>query len=1437
VAGSGNWHQRGRSQFAWEQEGLDHIKDRLPLSAPYQAWATFTVTAESGRVNEMDLLVITPGGVFLLELKAHSGELTNTGSTWFFRDPQLGNWPKTIENPLHRTDMKAKELKGRLAWAVRQLGLGIEIPYIDAAVFLTGERLVSHLDAQQSIRVFGRDDKQVETNLPRICTDFLDRVPRSDRDRRRVTEFSRHLPALMRKIGASQIQQTFTVGRFTLEGKPLDNGPTWMDFVGKDPAMPDDLRRIRIYFSRIQATQDERMRTARAAKREYEVLRGMTHSGIAQALDFVQVDMGSAVLFTHGKDDLRLDQYLNAHGDKLTLDDRLAMVRQLAEAVQYAHRRHLYHRTLAARSIYVAFRPDGTKPRLRITDWQAAARTADTVSATEVAQDSSGVATITNLSQVPIEQAAHVYLAPEFLRASEADPATMDVFGLGALTYLIVTGRPPAEDRKGLAATIAESGGLHLSAILDGVAQPLDDLVYQATRATQADRIPDVPAFLETLDKAEEAASAPDVPDEVDPLAVKAGQQIDRDWRVVKVLGTGATARALLVDRIDRDPSVSESNSVNRRVYKVALDSEKEHRLADEAHVLRDVHSANIVKWLDGPFSIGGRAVIAVEQAGDMSLAQSLRENGRSSIDELRLYGRNLFDALDHLTGKAVWHRDIKPDNLGVRKRRNGSKELVLFDFSLAHARKTDLQSGTPAYLDPFLGPPRRPEYDEHAERFSAAVTLHEIASAELPVWGDGAVEAGFTTDRLPSISTEAFDPVLRDGLLTFFSKALHRDTDERFATLDQMRAAWEQIFIDTGSARPSQGATAAQGGTDPDEDPSVRQAREQVAAAATLSTTLTEAGLSPRALEAVSRLGVQTVAEFLGISAQAIWRIRGIGRANRTELLNRSKQWRPLLATRSGTGASKAAAKAVTGITPWNLDAIVEDLVSAAGGRKGSKKHDAIRLMLGLPDTAGAFADLPVWPKQTEAAPLVGVTPAMVSTHVRNAADLWADSPKVADVLKTVLEILEHGGRIAEVGQLAPAVEDHYGSETDDPRHRRAYSVAVLRAAVETDQRAEPPQLLVTRHRSRVLLALDNSESEAEPTGREMADYAIALAKATDVMAQANPLPSPQTVVQKLRAVAPPDGAAGGSDAWLVQLAAATSESTAATARLELYPKDLALDRALRLSQAAISPLSEGLTTDELRAKILARLPELELGDVSLQQMRKALDQADSGLVYESGRFRRPVVSVSDSLTRSPSRPTSRGDSRRSTGSGAMSLVAAIEDRLTGSRARGGFLAVNVRLDDAVEAAGVLAAFDGVVAFDAGARFLAALKDVAAARGRSWDDVLEADRMSSERGMWHPGLRDLSILAWNEICGELVPTGGTVLLHDAGVLARYPGGTDVLKDLQDAARSGDVTVWLLCPVETPRERPMLWSGHHPVDVVTENEWIELSREAMRALR
>ena len=154
LSGQSQRWQGQRSAFSWEQSALEHIKGQMPNAEPYRAWQTFTFTAASGHVREVDLFIATPGGLFLVEIKSHPGTAANNGSTWLFRD---GDRVRTIENPLHFTDQKAKELKSQLERAARKLHVRDSIPRVEAVVFLSAETLKCRLDEFQRQRVYGRD--------------------------------------------------------------------------------------------------------------------------------------------------------------------------------------------------------------------------------------------------------------------------------------------------------------------------------------------------------------------------------------------------------------------------------------------------------------------------------------------------------------------------------------------------------------------------------------------------------------------------------------------------------------------------------------------------------------------------------------------------------------------------------------------------------------------------------------------------------------------------------------------------------------------------------------------------------------------------------------------------------------------------------------------------------------------------------------------------------------------------------------------------------------------------------------------------------------------------------------------------------------------------------------------------------------------------------
>jgi serine/threonine protein kinase len=1394
-----------RSDFPWEEDALKHIQGRMPLTEPYRAWQTFTFTAQSGHVREVDLFTATPAGLFLVEIKSHPGRATNDGGTWLFRGERI----RTIENPLHLTDLKTKELRQQLQWAADKLGLKLRVPRIQPAVFLSAPDLRCEFDEVQRVRVFGRDDLAEQTGLPGIWSGLLGKAPSSASNRVDAT-FSRQLDKLRQQIGVQGLRKHRRVGPFELDPKAFDDGPTWVDFLAKNTALHDDQpRRIRIYLSELGATRHDRESTRRAARREYLALQGISHEGIVQAEQYSdEHEGGPSIVFRHGKDWQRLDYFMAEHGAGLPVETRVEMVRQLAEAVDHAHRRHLYHRALAARSVYVEM--DGRYPRLRICDWQVSARPTSGSSGRPTALDSSGS---TSLS-AHIEGAAGAYLAPEFGNA-EAQPTQLDVFGLGALSHLVLTGIPPAANRKALFNRLSAESALVPSAVSDDVSPNMDDLIRSATAVQPVDRYESIRDFLTCLEVVEDEVTAPDDKDLPDLLEATRGAVVG-DWQIVRILGKGSTAKALLATKNGYE-----------QVLKVALNDGGRRRLFHEADQLRDIKYAHIVRYIDGPIQIGERWVLILEQAGQQTLTQYLRHEGRLTIDDLENLGDQLFQAARYLEDQEVWHRDIKPDNLAIREMPKRSRRLVLFDFSLAGAADRDTQVGTAPYLDPFLGTDRRPVYDAAAERYTIAVTLHEMASAELPSWGDSVVEPRLLPKsvQLPQLAEDAFDPLLRARLVTFFHTALHRDPAKRHSSLKDMQRAWSDVFRALDETPP---ATTSH--TVHERPADAAEAREVSAANVTAGTLLVAAGLSARALSAaLQQLDVSTVGELVAIPAARIQRLRGVGLGPRNELVKRAGEWRRQLelSERTEKTAGTEPVPTAEDLTRLSLDEVAETLVP-----KGREINDVrvIRAVLALPDADGRPAQVAPWAPLTAVAEDLGLSLREVGDLLGDARKRWARGVKAITALRaTVRRVLVEHGRVMEAGQLAAALLGVRGSALDDPATRLALAGACVRAAVEAEEYLEDPRLAWRRNGTRILIASVADDDPSAPSEEELLDYAVELGAHADELVRlsdAAPLPGVGAVRLGLQAVKHPEGMPPLSDIDLISLAAGASRNAAVTARLELYPRDLDAKKALTQS-GVLSHLGQpGIEPGQLRDRVLARFPELARlpAPGQLRTLLREMGHQVEVVTDDRGvtRYVLPGSSGTSVLG-----TTSSGWRSLITSPSGVSPRAEALRRLITSIDHGGFLAVKAKLPQAAAVRDELRALSGVTPLHVTEVFVAALREIVGARGKPrWETVLAADTADASPAA-RTGFGRLLDEMWAELDARIRALDGVVLLHDATPLARYTGGMELLTRLAATARQADEPphgLWLLCPMDDP-SRPALLDGQ-TVSALGENEQV-----------
>jgi hypothetical protein len=131
----------GAPAQAQEAEALEKFRDLVPDDGIARAWANVTFTDLDGRLNEVDVLLLTKGGLWIVELKGWHGDISGNQKTWFHND-------RVVENPRLLANFKAKRLASVLKDVARAAKLpNNTVPFVAEAVVLHGRDSRVKLDS------------------------------------------------------------------------------------------------------------------------------------------------------------------------------------------------------------------------------------------------------------------------------------------------------------------------------------------------------------------------------------------------------------------------------------------------------------------------------------------------------------------------------------------------------------------------------------------------------------------------------------------------------------------------------------------------------------------------------------------------------------------------------------------------------------------------------------------------------------------------------------------------------------------------------------------------------------------------------------------------------------------------------------------------------------------------------------------------------------------------------------------------------------------------------------------------------------------------------------------------------------------------------------------------------------------------------------------
>ena len=1405
------WKTITPSQSAWESEALEYLRAGLPDHEPYMAWSNFEFLADDGTINEIDALVLTPMGFFLVEIKSRPGILNGDVHTWTWT---TGGHRFTYDNPLFLANRKARKLVSLLR---RQKAASkASIPYLEAVVFCSATDLQNRLAGAGRTNVFLRDSEK----SPGILQALINRtgVGQERSNAQRLDKpTARTVFRALEEAGIRPTQKSRRVADFELK-EIFNESPVglFQDWIAAHVNLPDTWRIVRLYPIAPQLAADQKSILQRAAEKEFISLQDLLHPGIVLAETFTQHELGPALVFRIPTGAQRLDHYMAQRADRLTVTTRLECVRQIGEALQFAHHRRLVHRALSPQSILV-LNPEAAVPQLQILNWQLARRSSATTTA--------GGTRVTGTlhAEQLVEDSSAVYLSPEAQRDPFCDALSQDIFSLGALAYYLFTGQAPATSPLEMTQRVTSEGGLDIGSVMDAAGDELRDLIRFSTHPEIPGRYGDVREFLHQLNLVENELTTPDSEALQNPIEAKNGDRLPGGLVVLERLGQGSTAVAFLVQHGD-----------SQCVLKLANKPDHNDRLKAEFETLKQLDHPGIVK-AEELLNLHGLAGILMERAGEETLARRLRKEGRLHIDFLQRFGTDLIDAIVELERMGVAHRDIKPENIGIRQRGKQSQQhLALFDFSLSHISAENIRCGTTAYLDPFIRLRKPIRWDLQAERFAVGMTLYEMAAGDLPIWGDGKSDPA-VLDCEANLFPERFSADLREQLVEFFQRALRRDFSQRFDNARQMRDAWQAVFAELDQT--------PHGG-----DLITSAARAALIGKAQLSTQLVELGLSTRAANAVDKINAITVRDLLQCSIWRLNRLSGVGKKTQREITNLHRDLRyrfPEIQPNQETGEPNDEARdsSQNESESASIDWVANHLVSSLN-RIGAGEADILRLILGLnelpsessqptgsPSSGSALNDAPRavvrpedlagWPSQTEVAKHSGVSRQRIGQVISSARDRWARTPSITGLREAIFHILEASGGAMTHKELADALLAARGSTETEPR-RTQIAIAVLRTACETEFSLKTARFVESRSNDRVLIAVSH----------DLGDYAFRLGKEADELALQDPLAPPARVVETLRRVRLPQGVSPLSDERLVKLAVNASQTAGLSSRLEVYPRGLEPRRAIQLAAGALLGTRD-LSVDDIRQRVSSRYPEAAPLP-SRPELDVLLDQVDTKLKWdptaESGRgaYR---SERRDRVTGVSSSTATKGNFGISDENGvtAEQLTAdQFTDRLQRSIQTAGYLVLVSTTTNYLTVEARLRQDFPVAVCDIDILLLDQLKAQAEQLKIKWEKILEADQAAEASIDWNRLNQLVAGYALPKLKAHIIAQPGPVLLTNIGLLARF-NQIPILEQLRESIcldGKDPRSLWVLLPSDNQKRLPTLHG--RPVPVATRGQWEQI---------
>jgi serine/threonine-protein kinase len=288
------------------------------------------------------------------------------------------------------------------------------------------------------------------------------------------------------------------------------------------------------------------------------------------------------------------------------------------------------------------------------------------------------------------------------------------------------------------------------------------------------------------------------------------GTRVDR-YELQKLLGTGGFGAVYRARHVHTDAVVA------LKLLKKAMGADQAmlERFLREAKAAAAIGNEHIVGVHDAGVASDGQAFLALEFLDGMDLKELAYREAPLSPARLTALTVQMLDALSAAHARGIVHRDMKPANVFVVRRRDeqgAERDFVkLLDFGISkmHAEgdlkaltQTGMGLGTPAYMAPEQFFDAR-NVDGRADVYSVSVMLYELLSGKLPFDADSYAALIIKVQNEEPVALDVLAPSVPTALAQTVMVGLARDAMKRWQSARDFASA-----LRTAAALPPKGQT-----------------------------------------------------------------------------------------------------------------------------------------------------------------------------------------------------------------------------------------------------------------------------------------------------------------------------------------------------------------------------------------------------------------------------------------------------------------------------------------------------------------------------------------------------------------------------------------------------------------------------------------------------